>query len=285
MNELITKENIKIENLVYEIRGVQVMFDSDLARLYECKNGTKEINQAVKRNFERFPSGFYFQLTNDEYKIILRSQFVTAKYNNMSRSLPYVFTEEGVAMLTTVLKSKVAAKTSVQIMDAFVAMRHYISNGALTNNIEHKLLDHDNRIRLLENTFDGFKEKNNHIFFEGQIYDSFSLLLDIFESSKKSIVIIDNYTDKKLLDILSKTKKEVTVYSKNYNKELIEKYKGQYNNVILKENNSFHDRFIIIDECILYHCGASFKDLGSKCFCISKIEDNNYLKEILKRII
>ena len=211
MNELIEKEELDIENMIYEIRGKQVMLDSDLAKLYQCKNGTKSINLAVKRNVNKFPKRFMFQLTEEEYNN-LRFQFETT---NMSRTLPYVFTEEGVAMLATVLRTSIADEVSIAIMDAFVAMRHYISNNLIEQScINNMVLRHDNEITILKETFNRFKPINNHIFFSGQIYDAYSLLLDILESSKESILIIDNYADKKLLDLLSKTSKQIKVYSK-----------------------------------------------------------------------
>ena len=150
--------------------------------------------------------------------------------------------------------------------------------------MNNMLIRHDNEIKILQNTFNKFKSNNNHIFFEGQVYDAYSLMSDIFESSNESIVIIDNYADKKLLDILSKTSKKIKVYSKNMNKELIKKYQSQYDNVEIIENNTFHDRFIIIDNKDLYHCGASFKELGKKCFALSKIEDEKIINELINNI-
>jgi len=285
MNEIIEKENVKIENMIYEIRGKQVMLDSDLAKLYECKNGTKDINKAVKRNIERFPEDFYFQLTSDEFHD-LKFQDGTSSYKggNMHggiRKLPYVFTEQGVAMLSSVLKSTIASNISVTIMRAFVAMRKYISSNFFEQRYyKDMLFRHDEEIKLLQNTFSKFDTFSNEIFFEGQIYDSHSLLLDIFNSSKKSIVIVDNYISKELLDVLCKTNKEVIVYTKNIDNNLINKYQSQYNNLTIKINNSFHDRFIIIDNKYLYHCGASFKDLGKKCFAINKIYNDKILKDL-----
>jgi len=279
MNDILIKDETKIENMIYEIRGKQVMLDSDLARLYQCKNGTKSINLAVKRHINRFPERFIFQLTEQEYKS-LRFQFETA--NNKTRTLPYAFTEQGVAMLSSVLRTEVAEKVSVAIMDAFVSMRKYIS----TNLIEQKyinnlVLEHDNEIKLLKQTFDNFKDKTNHIFYEGQIYDAYSLLIHILENAKTSIIIIDNYIDKNLLDILSKTSKNILIITNKYNNQDYEKYKQQYNNIKIKISNSFHDKYIIIDNNILYHCGASFKDLGKKCFGINKIKDKKNLKDLL----
>jgi len=281
-NEIVVNETAKIEDLIYEVRGKQVMLDSDLAILYGCKNGTKSINLAVKRHINRFPERFRFQLTIDELQNLRFQTETTNKNFQMVRNLPYVFTEQGVAMLATVLKTELAEETSIAIMDAFVVMKQYISNNLLEqNHINNMVLKHDNEIKLLQDTFDKFKPNNNHIFFEGQIYDAYSLLLDILESSKESIIIIDNYANKKLLDLLSKTNKKIKVYSKNMDKELIKKYQSQYNNVEIIENNAFRDRFIIIDNKDLYHCGASFKELGKKCFEISKIENSIILDKIL----
>ena len=195
MNEIITKENIKIENMIYEIRGKQVMVDSDLAKLYKCTNGTKDINKAVNRNIDKFPEDFCFQITKEEYEELLRFQNGTLKTNRGEhrKYLPHVFTEEGVAMLSSVLKTEVASKVSINIMRAFVEMRKYISNNLLEQNYINKMvLKHDEEIKLLQDTFSKFDTISNELFFEGQIYDAHSLLLDIFNTSKKSIVIIDN---------------------------------------------------------------------------------------------
>ena len=281
-NEIVVNETAKIEDLIYEVRGKQVMLDSDLAILYGCKNGTKSINLAVKRHINRFPEKFRFQLTIDELQNLRFQTETTNKNFQMVRNLPYVFTEQGVAMLATVLKTELAEETSIAIMDAFVVMKQYISNNLIEQRyINNQVLKNTEDIKLLQDTFDKFKPNNNHIFFEGQIYDAYSLLLDILESSKESIIIIDNYADKKLLDLLSKTNKKIKVYSKNMNEELIKKYMSQYNNVEIIENDTFHDRFIIIDNKDLYHCGASFKELGKKCFEISKIENSIILDKII----
>ena len=280
------EEKIDIKNMIYEIRGKQVMLDSDLAKLYECKNGTKTINLAVKRNIERFPKDFYFQLSNEEYDN-LKFQFETSSLNSYGgvRKLPYVFTEQGVAMLSSVLRTNIASKVSVNIMRAFVEMRKYISSNLIEQKyINNLVLEHDSDIKLLKETFNSFKEKNNHIFFKGQIYDAYSLLLDILNKSKKEIIIIDNYVDKSLLDILSKTNKNIKVITNEYNNEDYKKYIKQYNNVEIMIDNSFHNRFIIIDKKVLYHCGASFMDLGKKCFEISKIEEDEILIKLLKMI-
>jgi len=214
MKEL--KEKLDIKNLIYEIDGKQVMLDCDLAKLYECKNGTKEINQAVSRNIDKFPNRFSWILGNNIKD--LRSQIVTANYSNMSRANPRVFTEQGVYMLATILKTKVASQVTVNIMDAFVEMRKLLNNNILENKyITNKLLEHDDRLKNIEEVLSGFKEKNHHIFFEGQIYDAYSLMIDIFNKSKNEIIIIDNYIDKNLLDILSKTNKKVILITNRYN--------------------------------------------------------------------
>ena len=270
-----------------EIMGKQVMLDSYLAKLYKCVNGTKTINLAVKRHINRFPERFMFQLTDDEYND-LRFQTETSNLENDygdRRYNPYVFTEQGVAMLATVLKTKVAEEVSIKIMNAFVLMRKYISNNLIEQKYINNLVleDHD-KIKALEQSFSKMDEKNNHLFFDGQIYDAYSLLIDIFNKAKEEIIIIDNYIDKYILDILSKTEKKVKIITNKYNNYDYEKYREQYNNVELIINNTFHDRFIIIDKRILYHSGASFKDLGNKCFEISKIEDNDILDKLLKKL-
>ena len=283
MNDLIVED---IKSKIYEIRGKQVIMDSDLAKLYECKNGTKDINKAVKRNIERFPEEFYFQLSNIEYKN-LKFQIGTSNVNNHGgiRKLPYVFTEQGIAMLSSVLHTEKAVKTSIQIINAFVLMRHYVSyNIGRISNIEQKVLEHDNRLQLVENIFDNFKEKNNHLFFKGEIYDAYSLLNDILNKAKKEIIIIDNYINKSLLDILSRVDKKIIIITNNYNNDDYLKYKNQYNNIKLIVNNDFHDRFIVIDRKELYHSGSSFKDLGRKCFEITKEIETDVLELLLNKI-
>ena len=279
MNEL---KQSNVVNMIYEIRGKQVMIDSDLAILYNVE--TKRINEAVRRNLEKFPERFSWILTAEEENN-LRSQNATSNMNNNLGGRRYkirVFTEQGVAMLATILKSQVATQVSIAIMDAFVAMRHTFLN--INNTFEYKLLEHDKRISILENTFNNFKEKTNNIFFEGQIYDAYSLLINIINTAKENIIIIDNYIDKKILDIIRKTNKIIKIFSSNINEELIKKYKSQYNNLEIYTTNVFHDRFIIIDNFKIYHCGASFKDLGKKCFAINKIEDKDFIEQLINKI-
>ena len=289
MNELITNENINIENMIYEIRGKQVMLDSDLAMLYKCANGTKTINLAVKRHINRFPERFMFKLTRKEYYKILRFQFETLELEQgkYSKYLPYAFTEQGVAMLSAILRTEVAEEISIKIMDAFVAMRHYIGNNSYRlANIESKIIEHDKDIKILQDVFQKLEEKTkvNSIFYEGQIYDSFSLLLDIFKSAKNEITIIDNYAGKDLLDILKNIDRKVIVISKNIDEILKNKYQKQYNNITFKNNKTFHDRFILIDNKKLYHSGASFKDLGKKCFAINKIENTEEINYFINMV-
>lgn len=276
MNEII-KENKNIEDMIYEVRGVQVMLDSDLAKLYQCTNGTKDINKAVKRNINKFPEDFYFQLTNIEKENLW---FQSGTTNNKSRTNPYVFTEQGVAMLSSILHTEVAIKTSVKIMRSFIKMRKYFVSSMSNNEI---ILNHEKRIIELENVFDKFKhhEEVSKIFFEGELYDAYSLLLDILNSSKEEIIIIDNYIGKELLDILKEINKKIIIISKNIDKTLKDKYESQYDNITFIYNTSFHDRFIILDKNKLYACGASFKDLGKKCFAITEFNDREYLGKIL----
>ena len=278
------KEELNIENMIYEIRGKQVMLDSDLAKLYECKNGTKDINKAVKRNIERFPQNFYFQITEEEMK---KLWFQSGTANKMIRSLPYVFTEQGIAMLSSVLHTQIAISQSIRIMDAFVKMRKIISSNLIEQKYINELVIKDNeRINLLEESFSKLeeKEKINHIFYEGQIYDAYSLLIDIFKGAKEEIIIIDNYADKSILDMITNLNVKVTIVTRKFNllKDIdIKKYNNQYHNLKVIYSDKFHDRFIIIDRTDLYHSGASYKDLGNKCFGINKIKDDEYLENIL----
>ena len=281
------KEELNIENIIYEIRGKQVMLDSDLAKLYECKNGTKDINKAVKRNIERFPKNFYFQITEEEMK---KLWFQSGTANKMIRSLPYVFTEQGIAMLSSVLHTQIAISQSIRIMDAFVKMRKIISSNLIEQKYINELVIKDNeRINLLEESFSKLeeKEKINHIFYEGQIYDAYSLLIDIFKGAKEEIIIIDNYADKSILDMITNLNVKVTIVTRKFNllKDIdIKKYNNQYHNLKVIYSDKFHDRFIILDKKVLYHSGASYKDLGNKCFAINKIKDDEYLENILIKI-
>ena len=287
MNEVIVKDKIVIENLIYEVRGKQVMLDSDLARLYECANGTKTINLAVKRHINRFPERFMFQLTKDEYDN-LRFQLETT--NNMSRTLPYVFTEQGVAMLATILRTKVAEEVSIRIMDAFVAMRKYISSNLIEQKYINDLVleDHD-KIKALETSFNKLEEKRkvNEIYFNGQIYDAYSKIQDIFKSATKKLIIIDAYADNTLLDIIKRLNIEVIIITKPNNlltKQDIEIYNKQYHNLKVIFNNSFHDRYFLIDDKVVYHCGTSINRIGYKTFSINLISDEEICNSLINKV-
>ena len=289
MNEIIEKENINIENMIYEIRGKQVMLDSDLSKLYHCKNGTKDINKAVTRNIDRFPRDFYFQLTSEECS---RFQFGTLKIKRGEniKYLPHVFTEQGVAMLATVLKSEIASKVSIDIMRAFVAMRHYIGNNEYRLlNVESKIVEHDNDIRLLQESFSKFEEKKqvNDIYFTDQIYDAYSKIKDIFSLANQELIIIDSYADKTVLDMIKDLSVKVLLITKESNKlsDLdIEKYNKQYSNLKVIRNNDFHDRYFIIDKNEVYHCGTSINNAGSKVFSINILEDNIVKNSLIREI-
>ena len=290
MNELVI-EDINIENMIYEIRGKYVMLDSDLAKLYHCKNGTKTINQAVKRHINRFPKRFMFQITAVEKKEILRSQLGTLELEQgkYSKYLPFVFTEEGVAMLATVLRTTVAEEVSVRIMDAFVAMKKYISNNLIEQKfINNMVLEHESEIKLLQESFDKFEEKRkvNEIYFEGQIFDSYYKIMEIFKSSKSKLIIIDRYVDITILDMIKKLKCEVLlITNKNRLTKLdIDKYNKQYNNLKIIYNDTFHDRYFVIDKSVIYHSGTSINHAGSRTFSINILEDEFVKNSLLEKI-
>lgn len=283
---IINSEEIK--NLIYTIRGKQVMLDSDVAMLYNCE--TRIINQTVKRNINRFPEKFCFKLTEKEFTN-LRSQIVILNQGNVVRKyLPYAFTEQGIAMLSGLLKSKVAVQVSINIMDAFVEMRKFIyTNGQVferLTNVEYKLLEHDKKFNEVFNELQHEENIKQKIFFDGQIYDAYNLIVKIIKKANNKILIIDNYVDDSILDILTKKKQDVEVVvltseNSNITKLDIQKFNKEYPILKIAKTNKFHDRFIVVDNKELYHCGASIKDLGKKCFGINKIED----KEIIDKII
>ena len=286
MNKIVVSDNIKIENMIYEIRGKNVMLDSDLAMLFGYE--TKQLNRQVLRNINRFPENYCFQITDTEY-ISLRCQNGTLKNGRGEhrKYLPYVFTEYGITMLAGILKSELAIKMSLRIVDIFITMKNYINTSLIEQKYFNELtIKNTEDIKLLQESFDKLntKESNNHIFYEGQIYDAYLLLIDILSRAKKEIIIIDNYAGKKLFDIIKNINVKVKIYTENIDNISKEKYEKQYNNLEIINTNIFHDRFIIIDNKVLYHSGASFKDLGKKCFAITKMEDNNILKELLNKI-
>ncbi len=292
--DLIKYDIDNIKNLIYTIRGKQVMLDSDVAMLYHYE--TKRINETVRRNKERFPINFCFQLTEDETEN-LRSQIATSSLEKENyggrRTLPYVFTEQGIAMLSGLLKNEIAIQVSINIMNAFVEMRKFIATNSnifnLSTRMEHKFLEYDKKFDIV---FDELQNKrqsefNQKIFFDGQIYDSYSLIIDIIKTAKSKILIIDNYIDDSILKMLSKKNKDVEVViltsqNSNISKLDINKFNKQYGALKIAKTNKFHDRFIAIDNKKLYHCGASLKDLGKRCFAISKIEDMEYVKKMSK---
>ena len=296
--EIIPYNGQKITNLIYEIRGVQVMLDSDLAILYNCKNGTKEINQAVKNNPEKFPKRFSWKLNEDEFKSFLVKSFDQKIENRGGRyKNPRVFTESGVAMLATILKTNVASKVSVAIMDAFVLMRKYISRDLLEQKYINELVFKNSKsidkntedIRLLQESFNSFREekKNSEIYFQGQIYDAYSKIVDIFKMAKDDLIIIDGYADKIVLDIIRNIKVPVTLIVKKNRclKEIdIKKYKEQYHNLKVKYNEYYHDRYFIIDRKIIYHCGTSINHIGSKTFSINLLTDEDIKNALLDKI-
>ena len=290
MNEIAVEGEILIEDKIYEIRGKQVMLDSDLAKLYKCKNGTKTINQAVNRHLDRFPEDFYFQLTNIEF-MNLQSQAGTTNISTMTRTLPYVFTEQGVAMLATILRTNVATQVSIDIMRAFVMMRQYIGkNEYRILNIETKILEHDKNIKLLQKVFDKFEEKrkDNEIYFNGQIFDAYYKIYEIFNTAKSSLIIIDNYADNTILDIIKRLSIKVTIITKPNNlltKQDIAKYNKQYHNLKVVFNDTFHDRYFIIDNHIVYHCGTSINRIGYKTFSINLIKDICVLNALINKVM
>ena len=294
INNLVVQDNIsneQIKNLIYTIRGKKVMLDSDVAMLYHYE--TKNINKAVKRNIDRFPEEFCFQLTENEFQT-LRFQFGTSKQNEEFRGgrryLPYVFTEQGIAMLAGVLKNDIAVKVSISIIKSFIEMRKFLAtNGQLferLTNVEYKLLEHDKKF---DKIFDQLQNEENikqKIFFEGQIYDAYSLIIDIIKKANKKILIIDNYIDDSVLKMLTKKNKNVEVViltseKSNIEKIDIQKFNKEYPILKVAKTNKFHDRFIVIDNKEMYHLGASIKDLGKKCFGINKIEDINIIAKII----
>ena len=287
MENIIEKDEIIVEDMIYEIRGVQVMLDSDLAKLYQVE--TKRINEAVYRNKEKFPERISWIITTREVNS-LWSQNATANISSKSRTYPRVFTEQAVYMLATVLKSVVASEVSISIMDAFVAMRHYIGNNLIEQKyINNQVFKNTEDIKILQESFDKLSEKKkiNETYFNGQIFDAYSKVLDIFKSTKKELIIIDSYADNTLLDIIKKLDINVTLITKKDNlltKELINRYNKQYNNLNVIYNNTFHDRYFILDKKEIYHCGTSLNRIGYKTFCINILSDEDIKKLLIDKV-
>lgn len=270
----------KIRNLIYTIRGKQVMLDSDLAALYQVE--TKNLNKAVKRNIERFPASFCFQLTEKEVEN-LRFQIGTSSLNYGGRRyLPYVFTEQGVAMASAILRSDIAVKMSVQIMEAFVEMRRMlISNASLfhrLDNIELKQLEADQKFEEIFKALESDKlHSEKGIFYNGQVFDAYAFVSDIIRKAGSSIILLDNYVDDTVLTLLGKRNDNVTatILTKSISNQLrldLQRYNSQYPAVDIEIFSDAHDRFLIIDNTELYHIGASLKDLGKKWFAFSRMD-------------
>ena len=286
----ITAEQIR--NRIYTIRKVQVMLDRDIAKLYSVE--TRVLNQAVNRNSERFPEEYCFQLSDAEFHE-WKSQLVMSNSDKMGlRRPPYAFTERGVAMLSTVLRSDSAIVISMRIMDAFVSMRHYLADNAMVfqrlDRIELKQLEADEKFKKIFSQLEQPRPDKAVIFFKGQMWDATSCIEEIISRAEKSIILIDNYVDRKTLDLLSRKKTgipvEIHTSEKNCNltKKEISDFRNQYGPLTIKPTDEFHDRFLILDNKQLYHIGASIKDVGRKAFEISLNEDKGILKGLLSRL-
>lgn len=286
-----------ISDLIHIIRGKQVILDSDLAMLYQVE--TSALNRSVKRNKKRFPEDFCFQLIEEEF---LRCQNGISKEKNMDgrggrRYMPYAFTEQGISMLSAILKTDVAINVSIGIMRAFVEMRKFLATNSLILNrvdeLEVKQLEYqrstDERFDKVFKYIENHAESEQKIFFDGQIYDAFSLFTSIIQKAQKEIILIDGYVDIDTLNILAKKNAgtDVQIYtyaSAQLTKKDIANFNAQYPTLTLKKTQIFHDRFIILDKKIAYHIGASIKDAGKKCFGISLIDDAGVVANLLKRL-
>ena len=287
-----------IKSMIYVVRNQQVMIDSDLAMLYQVE--TKRLNEAVKRNIARFPEEFRFQLTAEETES-LRSQFATLNENDgrgkHRKYLPYVFTEQGIAMLSAVLRSDVAIQVSISIMKSFVEMRRFIANNTLLferiSTVELRQLEYqkqtDEKLEQIFEYISEHEESSQKVFFDGQIYDAFSLIVSLIQKSEKEITLIDGYVDVGTLNLLSKKKSDVavTIYTQKQTKLTkadVKNFNAQYPTLKIKYTKVFHDRFLILDRTTAYHVGASLKDAGKKCFGINLIQDAGIIKDILQRL-
>lgn len=303
MNEITTIDKQNLQDKIYTIRGLQVMLDKDLADLYNVE--TKNLNRAVNRNIERFPQSFRFQLTQEEYENLrfqfgtlsskdsLRFQFGTLENarGKHRKYLPYVFTEQGVSMLSAVLRSDIAIKISIQIIEAFVNMRKIISQNIIAyerfERIEQRLTLHDKNFDKLFEALENKTKKNSEgIFFDGQIYDAYAFINDLLKGAKSEVLLLDNYIDDTVFTLFSKYQNlQIKIYTQSISKQLnldFQKYSSQYKNIELKEFKKAHDRFLIIDKKEIYHIGASLKDLGKKWFAFSKFEMEAL--EVLERL-
>lgn len=290
-------ETIDIRSQIHIVRGKQVMLDSDLAMLYKVETGA--LNRAVKRNKKRFPEDFCFQLSEEEF---LRCQNGISKDDDPDgrggrRYMPYAFTEQGISMLSAILRSDVAINVSIGIMRAFVEMRKFLATNSLILNrveeLEVKQLEYqkstDERFDRVFQYIEDHAESEQKIFFDGQIYDAFSLVTTIIQKAKSDIILIDGYVDVNTLNILAKKNSgvDVTIFtyaSAPLTKKDVENFNAQYPKLTVKKTQLFHDRFIILDGKTVYHIGASIKDAGKKCFGISLINDSSIVLDILNRL-
>lgn len=290
MNPIILTQEEDIKAKIYTIRGLQVMLDRDLAELYGVE--TRRLNEQVKRNSERFPAEFMFQLTKQELENWI-SQFATSNKELMGlRKLPFAFSEQDVSMLSAVLKSKSAIEMSIQIIKSFVAMKKFMANNALIfqrlDILEQKqFLTHEKIDLILSAIEDKSIKPKQGIFYNGQMYDAYVFIVDLIKSAKSEIILIDNYLDESVFTLLSKRDKDVkaTLYTQNITKVLeldLKKHNAQYPPILLKKFNQAHDRFLILDQTEVYHIGASLKDLGKKWFAFSKLDIENLA--ILERL-
>ena len=280
MSKSLMKNIDTIESKIFTVRGTQVMFDRDLAILFDVE--TRVLNQAVNRNIDRFPEEFCFKLNKDEFEY-WKSQIVISNSDKMGlRKPPSVFTEQGVAMLSAVLKSNTAVNISIAIIRAFVAMRKTIAaTGSLVQRmegVEKKLLQTDEKF---ERIFTALEQKDTlpkqGIFFNGQIFDAYKFVADLIRKANISIALIDNYVDDTTLQLFTKRKKGVSVkiFTQKISKQLeldVSKFNAQYGGLSVKKMTTSHDRFLILDNNDLYHIGASLKDLGNKIFGFSKMD-------------
>ena len=289
MSKEITISQKQIENRIFTFRDKQVMLDRDLAEIYQVE--VKRLNEQVKRNSKRFPDSFRFQLSNNEKDELVANcdRFETLKHSSNN---PYAFTEQGVAMLSAVLRSDIAVKVSIQIINAFIEMRKLIAShtGLLQRmeGIERKQLETEQKFERVFKALEGNKIPNQGVFFDGQVFDAYELASKIIRSAKKSIVLIDNYIDDSTLAHLAKKNEGVKVLllTKTISNLLmldVTKASRQYGNFEARTFTHSHDRFLIIDYEEVYHLGASLKDLGSKWFAFSKLEAKS-VEGILKSI-
>jgi len=280
----------EIQKKIYNIRGEQVMFDNDLANFYGVE--TRRLNEQVKRNNSRFPKEFMFQLTAAEFENLMSQFAISSSEHGGRRKLPYVFTEQGVAMLSAVLKSETAVKMSIQIMSAFIAMRRFLVENAIVfqrlDKLEYKQIETDQKFEQVFNAMQSKElEPKQGIFFDGQIFDAYKFISGLIRKAEKSIILIDNYIDETILDLFTKKKKNVkvtvlTTKTTKTNSLDIVKFNAQYPTLEIKEFSFSHDRFLIIDGKDVYHFGASLKDLGKKWFAFSKFDKNAI--ELLRKL-